>query len=73
MLQFMGSQRTGDNLATEQQHLKSGGVQPVMTWRGGMGGEREAQKRVDIYIYIYIHIYKIMIYLHCRIAETSTL
>ena len=54
VLQFTGSQRTGDNLVTEQQHLKNGGVQPVMTWRGGMGGEREAQKRVDIYIHTHI-------------------
>lgn len=73
MLQFTGSQRTGNHLATEQQkHLKNGesslaSCDDLEGWDGRReGGSKESG-------YIYTHIYKIMIYLHCCTAKTSTL
>ena len=57
VLQFMGSQRTENNLATEQQHLKNGESSLASCDdQEGWDGRREGGSKESGYIYIHTHI-----------------
>ena len=57
-MQFMGSQRTENNLATEQQHLKNGESSLASCDdQEGWDGRREGGSKESGDIYIYTHTY----------------